>query len=213
MTRVLMIRHGQSCANVEKYFAGHLNSPLTALGVSQAQLTAQYIFQHYCVDHVYASDLDRAYLTGKAVADLYGLPVTKEPCFREIYAGQWEGERYEFLPERFPVSYSVWLNNIGHAVCDGGESVAILQNRVVEAMERICRNNPDKTIVVATHATPIRTFQCYCERKSLDCLKDVPWVSNASVSSFLYEDRVFEKEFISHEAHLGDLTSVLPKNC
>ena len=65
-----MIRHGQSCANVEKYFAGHLNSPLTALGVSQAQLTAQYIFQHYCVDHVYASDLDRAYLTGKAVADL-----------------------------------------------------------------------------------------------------------------------------------------------
>lgn len=213
MNRVLMIRHGQSCANVEKFFAGHLNSPLTALGVRQAELTAQYIFRHYQVDCVYASDLDRAYMTGKAVADLFGLPVTKEPCFREIYAGQWEGEPYESLPKRFSETYCVWLTDIGHAVCDGGESVAILHNRVVEAMERICRNNPDKTIVVATHATPIRTFQCHCEGKSLDCLKDVPWVSNASVSSFLYENGVFKKEFVSYEAHLGQLTSVLPKNC
>ena len=32
MTELLMIRHGQSVANIERFFAGHLNSPLTIKG-------------------------------------------------------------------------------------------------------------------------------------------------------------------------------------
>ena len=213
MTELLMIRHGQSVANIERFFAGHLNSPLTALGESQAQLTANYIRQNYQIDCVYASDLDRAFATGKAVADLFNLPVKANQQLREIYAGAWEGVCYDELSARFPETYPVWLQDIGKAVCDGGESVAALQERILKALTHICRDHPGKCVVVATHATPIRTLQCYAEGKSLDQLKDVPWVSNASVSSFFYEDGVFQKNYISKDTHLGQLTSVLPKNC
>ena len=213
MTKLLMIRHGQSVANVERIFAGHLDSPLTQLGQRQAQLTANYLYSHYPVDRVYTSDLSRAYTTGKTVADLFGLPVISHIELREIFAGLWEGESYDLLPERFAHSYAVWMKDIGNAVCDGGESVAALQSRVLGILRRICHENPDKCVVVATHATPIRALQCHCEGKCLAQMKDVPWVSNASISSFVYENGVFNIDFVSYDTHLGQLTSVLPENC
>ena len=213
MTRIVLVRHGQSVANVEKFFAGHYDSPLTALGFQQAALTARYIASHYKVDMVYASDLQRAYATGKAIADCFCLGVVKESSFREINAGLWEKMPYEQLPERLPDSYSVWLNNIGKVTCDGGESVAQLQKRVVDAVFSVAEKHPDSTVVIATHATPIRAVQCFCEGKSLDEMKDVPWVSNASVTELVYEDNQLRLEQVSYDLHLGQLKSVLPDKC
>lgn len=213
MTRIVLVRHGQSVANVEKFFAGHYDSPLTALGFQQAALTARYIASHYKVDMVYASDLQRAYATGKAIADCFCLGVVKESSFREINAGLWEKMPYEQLPVLFPDSYSVWLHNIGKVKCDGGESVAQLQKRVVDAVFSVAEKHPDSTVVIATHATPIRAVQCFCEGKSLDEMKDVPWVSNASVTELVYEDNQLRLEQVSYDLHLGQLKSVLPDKC
>ena len=213
MTRIVLVRHGQSVANVEKFFAGHYDSPLTALGFQQAALTARYIASNYKVDMVYACDLQRAYATGKAIADCFCLGVVKEPSFREINAGLWEKMPYEQLPERFPDSYSDWLHNIGKVTCDGGESVAQLQKRVVDAVFSVAKKHPDSTVVIATHATPIRAVQCFCEGKSLDEMKDVPWVSNASVTELVYEDNQLRLEQVSYDLHLGQLKSVLPDKC
>lgn len=213
MTRIVLIRHGQSVANVEKCFAGHYDSPLTALGIEQAQLTARYVASKYQVDYVYTSDLQRAYVTGKAVADCFGIDVEKEPNFREINAGLWERIAYEQLPVRFPDSYGVWLNNIGKVVCDGGESVAQLQKRVVDTILSIAQRHQGSTVVIATHATPIRAIQCFCERKALEEMKDIPWVSNASVTELVYEDKELRLISVSYDLHLGQLKSVLPDKC
>lgn len=212
-TELLLIRHGQSVANAQRFFAGHLDSCLTDLGVQQAHLAAKYIYDNYEVDGVYTSDLSRAYETGKAVADLYGLPVISSETLREVFAGQWEGVSFDTLLEKFSESYLLWRNDIGNAMCDGGESVAALQRRILCALRDICDQNPGKTVVVATHATPIRALQCHCQGKSLDEMKDITWVSNASVSAFIYEDGQFSEKYISYDAYLGQLTSVLPKNC
>lgn len=212
-TELLLIRHGQSQANVQRYFAGHLDSPLTELGRKQALLTAKYIYENYHVDCVYASDLSRAFETGSAVSALCGLQTIPCTQLREIYAGDWEGIPYDMLLERFSESYDIWHKDIGNAVCDGGESVAILQKRVLQALTEICETNTGKTIVVATHATPIRALQCHCQAKSLDLMKEIKWVSNASVSTFTYEEGQFLEKYISYDAHLGEFTSVLPKSC
>ena len=71
MTALLLIRHGESIANVDGRFAGHLDIPLSETGYVQADITAHYIHSHYTVDAVYASDLLRAFHTGKAVADAF----------------------------------------------------------------------------------------------------------------------------------------------
>ncbi len=211
MTRLLLIRHGQSEANIEGRFAGHTDAPLSELGKNQAKETAAYIVSAYQVDAVYASDLQRAFMTGKAVADLLNQTVTPTEALREIYAGRWENMPYGQLAKE-EESYQVWLHDIGRAACSQGESTKELQQRVVGCLSEIAQAHPGQTVVVATHATPVRVAQCYCEGKPIEELKDIPWVSNASVTELRYEDGSFTLQEAGHDAHLGALKSHLPKN-
>ncbi len=212
MTTLLIIRHGQSISNLERYFTGQLDTPLTEMGHRQAALTARYIASNYRVDAVYTSDLSRAYHTGKAVADELGLPVTQWADLREIYGGKWEGTRFDALPAHYPDSFAVWHTDIGSATPDGGESVKAMQKRVIDAITRIAEENHGKTVVIACHGTPIRALQCHCEGKTLSQMNDVPWVTNASVSTVIYHRGSFTMPVVSYDAHLGNLVSTLPPN-
>ena len=158
MTQLLIIRHGQSCANLDGVFVGHVNSPLSDLGKDQAEATANYIVSNYHVDAVYASDLERAFYTGNAVAQKLGLPITADDQLREIFAGDWEGVKFDDLSANYGEPYQLWLRDIGMAQCPNGESVAQLQNRFVGALRRIAQEHDGETVVIASHATPIRTF-------------------------------------------------------
>lgn len=212
MTKLLIIRHGQSCANLDGVFVGHINSPLSDLGHRQAEVTADYITRTYRVDAVYASDLDRAFETGKAVADRHNLPTTPDRSLREIFAGDWEGVRFDDLSTSGGEPYQLWLSNIGLSACPNGESVAQLQNRIVGALRRIAEENDGKTLVIGTHATPVRVFMTHCMGKSLAEMKDVPWVSNASVTEVEYSDGKFTVITPGYDKHLGDMRTALPKN-
>ena len=211
MTTLLLIRHGESLANVEGRFAGHLDAPLSQTGQAQAAITAEYIRSHYTIDAVYASDLSRAFETGKAVADRVNAPITPDSAFREIFAGDWEGAVYDDLPKQFPASFHTWLTDIGNAVCDNGEAVAHLQERVLSGLKRIAAKHDGQTVVVATHATPIRALQCFCEGKSLSKMKNVPWVSNASVTVVEYEHNELRLIEVGKDAHLGEQRTAFPK--
>ena len=213
MTNLLLIRHGQSISNLERYFTGSCDIPLTELGMFQARQTAAYIKANYQVDAVYASDLSRAFETGKAVADLYGLTVIPDKNLREIFAGKWERVPFTELEQLFPDTYRVWQTDIGNSQPDGGESVAHLQQRILEAVLRIGAENEGKTVVLATHATPVRALQCHCEGKSLSQMASVPWVTNASVTHIRYEDGKLNLLEAGHDGHLGNLSTSLPSNC
>ena len=212
MTRLLIIRHGQSKANLDGIFVGHINSPLSDLGLQQAELTADYIVSNYHVDAVYASDLDRAFYTGKRVADRLGLPITADAQLREIFAGDWENVKFDDLSQHYGAPYQVWLKDIGNAQCPNGESVAQLQSRFVGALRRIAESNDGKTVVVATHATPIRTFMTHCAGCDIGQMHNIPWVSNASVTVAEYDGNAFSITVPGYDAHLGNLRTALPKN-
>lgn len=211
MTKLLIIRHGNSLANTQGVFAGATDSPLTELGHAQAEKTAQYVAANYRVDAVYASDLQRAFDTGKAVADKFGLTVNATSAMREIFAGEWEGQPFDMLDLRH--SYYIWKTDIGNATCDGGESVAQLQKRIVAEVTRIAEENPQKTVVIATHATPVRVLQCFCEGKALDEMKNIPWVRNASVTEVCWENGKLSLIRAGYDAHLEGMQSALPANC
>ncbi len=212
MTKLLIIRHGQSEANLQGVFVGHTDSPLSDLGKQQAEVTADYIVSNFHVDAVYASDLERAFYTGKAVADRLGLPVTPLQGMREIFAGDWETVKFDTLATEYGEAYQIWLKDIGLAQSPNGESTAQLQARIADTLRIIAETNDGKTVVVATHATPIRTFMHYCSGLPLSEMKNIPWVSNASVTTAIYENGSFTITEAGHDAHLGDMRTALPKN-
>ena len=61
MTRLILIRHGQSEANEQNRFAGQTNVPLTELGKIQAKSAAEYITKREKIDKIYSSDLQSGF--------------------------------------------------------------------------------------------------------------------------------------------------------
>lgn len=212
MTRILLVRHGQSVANLDGIFAGQIDPALTELGLRQAQCTAEFIAKTYSVDAVYSSDLQRAYKTGLCIADRLGLTIHTDTGLREIFAGSWEGRRFDDLQAENSSAYQAWRQDIGHAQCPGGESIEALAGRVWETVRAIAEKNAGKTVVLALHATPIRVLQWHVSGRDLGYMQQIPWVSNASVSEFRYENGVMTPVKISQDAHLAEMKTVLPTN-
>jgi hypothetical protein len=86
MTTFIFVRHGESETNRTKKFAGQANPSLTEKGLRQAEQMAQWLAANYCVDHIYSSDLLRAYQTADAFAKRTGGKVLENAAFREINA-------------------------------------------------------------------------------------------------------------------------------
>ena len=60
MTRIIMVRHGESKANRDRKFAGcGSDVPLMERGLQQAERMAAYVAEHYAVANVYTSRLQR----------------------------------------------------------------------------------------------------------------------------------------------------------
>ncbi len=210
-TQIYMIRHGQSEGNKIRAFLGHTDLDLTELGHLQAENTARFL-KDIQVDVIYSSDLIRAYNTALHTTELKGMEIIRNKNLREIYAGKWENGLFAELEEIYKESYGVWLTNIGRARCDEGESTEELQKRIVSEITKIAEENEGKTVFIFTHATPIRTFKAFCDGKTLDEMKDVPWATNASVSHFEYFEGKFKVVDYGIDFFQGNELTTLPAN-
>jgi len=208
MTRFIFVRHGQSTANEAHIFAGHFDAELTELGHSQAEQTAEYIYNNYKVDSVYASDLSRAFSTGKHIADKLGLGITPDRRLREIYAGKWDGNKFDDNRANYPDDFYVWDTDIGNCTCTGGESVRELGARIFEAVSDIASKNEGKTVVIATHATPIRCLMVIASGGDYNNMVNIPWTSNASFSLVNYEKGTISFEIMGYDAHIGAISTI-----
>ncbi len=213
MTRILLVRHGESEANQKDIFAGHLDAKLTEKGLEQAKLTAEYIAETYKADKAYASDLQRAFVTGKTIADRLGLEITPTKQMREIEAGKWDGMVFDDIVKVYPEDFGKWTTDIGNACCTDGESVAELAKRIMKELNRIADENEGRTVLVASHATPIRVAVTSIKYDGdITLMNTVPWVSNASVSIIEKDNGKWSIVSLSEDKHLESLRTALPDN-
>lgn len=92
MTRVLLVRHGESEWNAVGRWQGQADPPLTELGRRQAKDAATAIAARTPVAAVVASDLQRARVTAETIAAEVGAGgVRLDPDLRERHAGEWQG--------------------------------------------------------------------------------------------------------------------------
>ncbi len=210
MVTLILERHGQSEGNNLKLFTGHTNVGLTPLGIEQVKKSAEYITQNYKIDKIYSSDLKRAVETAKIVADKTGLEIIKSEKLRELFAGKWDGTSFEEIGKNYADDWKIWCDDVGNSRCSGGESVKELGERFLNAITKIAEENDGKTVLIATHATPIRVAQCLLGGKSLDHMKNVPWGANASLTVLEYDKGNWKLVKVSYDEHLGELMTNLP---
>ena len=203
-TTFYFIRHGESLANRQHRLCGHADWDLTEKGHEQARRTA-LLFREIPVDAVLSSDLLRALHTAEAVANLKGLSVATDPGFREIFVGPWEGQPEAEVIARDPERLAAWRRELRHV--PGGESIQELYTRVRAALDRAVQEHTGKSIVVATHATPIRVLMCVFSGRPLSDAVHIPPVSNASVTKIVWDGTDYSLEDTAQDEHLGTLAT------
>ncbi len=211
MTELILIRHGESLGNMVHKFLGHTDLDLSPTGYKQAELVYKYL-KNKKIDAIYSSDLIRAYNTIKPTADALRIQIIKSKNLREIYAGDWEGKLFDDLCIEYKEEFNIWKTDIGNAKCVNGESVENLSKRIYAEVEKIARENDGKTVVIATHATPIRCLTAKWQGIDLCDMKNIGWTKNAGMVFAKFSDGDFEiikKDFLEH---LGETVTMLPNN-
>ncbi len=211
MTTLIFVRHGQSVSNSEKRFTGQHETDLTELGHRQAEATADYL-EGRVIDRIYSSDLSRSMETARHTAERRGMEILPDRRFREIDAGAWEGNTYEYLHTHYPESYAKWIHDLGHAHPDGGEAVCALAARVEAGVLDVVKQNPNRCVAIFTHATPVRMMACRWFGLDFENAAQVPFCTNASVSIAEYNGEGFVRLVqYSYDEHQGDLVTRLPR--
>ncbi len=128
ITKLYLVRHGQSDGNAEGRFGGHSPTPLSALGLQQAELTAQVLAKEK-INAIYSSDLFRAVQTAQPLAKILDLPIIATAAFRERKVGVLEGKTFDESKAEHPKDYYALVNRNIHHVITGGESYRQLLRR------------------------------------------------------------------------------------
>lgn len=90
MKKIIFLRHGESVANANGVFAGHLDVDLTVTGRMQAVLAALEV-KHETIDIIYSSPLRRARHTADYIAQHTGVKLLTHPDLIERRLGKLEG--------------------------------------------------------------------------------------------------------------------------
>jgi len=151
MTRLLVVRHGQSTWNAEGRWQGHSDPPLSAMGERQACAAAETVAQ-LGFDTVYTSDLARARQTGDLVAPPGIVPVVVAEL-KERNVGEWEGLTADEIDARFPGMREAYQSPPGF------ESDDALVGRVRPALVAIASSAPDATVLIVSHGGVIRSLE------------------------------------------------------
>jgi probable phosphoglycerate mutase len=75
MTRMILVRHGQTEWNRVERFRGRADVPLNEVGRAQAEATGWRVAAEWQPDAIYSSPLSRSVTTAEAIAKHFGLEV------------------------------------------------------------------------------------------------------------------------------------------
>jgi len=159
MTRVYLVRHGTTDWNKEEIFRGRLDCKLNETGQAEARALAEY-FTDIPLQAIYSSPLSRAMETAQAVAEAKALQVVPHPEFIDIDFGEWQGLPLKEVREKYSELYRLWRERPEAIHFPGGENLARVRARAWEGLQKVVRENPDKTALILSHRVVTKVLIC-----------------------------------------------------
>lgn len=157
MTKLYLIRHGQSEWNELNKIQGQKNTSLTNLGKEQARSLANRLTSE-SIDMIYTSDLNRAYDTAKIISEQIDKPLSSSEFIREINFGPWEGLTISEMQDIYKEQYSIWIKEPDKLNMDGAESLQVLKDRAMKWVESIIQENDGKKIAIVSHGATLKVL-------------------------------------------------------
>lgn len=187
MTEFYVVRHGQTSWNVLCKCQGVTNIPLSEVGINQANILADKIFNLGLNFDVYvSSNLDRAITTCNIIKNRLNnksnIVIKKGVTERNF--GQLEGKSFDFVGDAF-------AKNLQETF-PGFENNEDLVKRTIECIKELANQYPNKKILVVSHSNTIKAMAYYVDKNKYNFGTKI---SNVNVSKFTYDT----------DLHLDDL--------
>ncbi|GAI25191.1 unnamed protein product [marine sediment metagenome] len=160
MSKLLLVRHGNTKLNSAERLWGQTDAELSAEGVGQAERLRDRLATQK-IDVIYASNLQRASATAKIIVSSHQVDIVTCPELREINFGKIEGLTFKEVSQLYPEVAEAWSKRSLTLKYPGGESVAELNNRVSKFLERLEKHTPEETILIVAHSAPLRMLICH----------------------------------------------------
>ena len=172
-TTLILVRHGVTAHTTERRFSGGLasaNPGLSDEGRDQIRATADWLAPlAERVNAVVASPVRRAHESGELLAERLGRTLETDPGFAEMEFGTWDGLTFDEVAASERPALEKWLGSVDERP-GGGESLRMIQDRVLAALDRLLETRAGGTLVVASHVTPIKVVVAEALQSPLESL-------------------------------------------
>lgn len=202
ITRICLIRHGETAWNAERRLQGQLDVELNKNGHAQAVALARWLVKTEMIQEVFSSDLSRAWRTAESIASAFGLEPRVLPEMRERRYGIFEGLTYAEARRLHPEAYAAHDARIPDFVIPGGgESLLQFRDRVTSCLESLVENHGGKTMAVVVHGGVLDIVNRYLRGNALDVPRDFR-IPNTGLNWVVREKGLWRIESWGQTPHL-----------
>lgn len=146
MTKIYIVRHGETDWNRAGKLQGATDVPLNEEGRKQAVACGKF-FEDIAIQAIFTSPLQRASKTAKIINEQLHLPLIQIDAFRERTFGTAEGMTYEERSKVYP------RKNYPNQ-----ESFKAFRKRLVRGLQEIYEAYPDEDVALIAHGAVIHTL-------------------------------------------------------
>ncbi|MBA0914177.1 MAG: 2,3-bisphosphoglycerate-dependent phosphoglycerate mutase [Nitrospira sp.] len=170
MTRLVLLRHGESQWNLENRFTGWVDVPLTPKGVQEAKNAGEKL-RGFTFDRAFTSVLKRANETLRLALDVIGqpkIPTERHPALNERMYGDLQGlNKAETAKKYGEAQVKIWRRSYD-VPPPGGESLKDTAERVLPYYEQTIKPYllKGETILIAAHGNSLRALIMELEQLS-----------------------------------------------
>jgi len=203
MTKVYVVRHGQTAWNLEEIFRGRVDIPLDDTGKKEVHLAGEAL-KDETIHAVYSSPLSRSMETAENIAKFQDVGVSPLDAIIDISYGDWEGKPLAEIQEKFPDLYELWMKEPHNVHFPNGETLEAVGSRAMEAVNRLVAQHKDENIALVAHRVPNKVICCALIGIDYSNFWRIQQ-DTASTNLFVYKDGQWIVSFLNDTSYLNIL--------
>ncbi|MGW8161320.1 MAG: histidine phosphatase family protein [Desulfobulbales bacterium] len=179
MSTIYLVRHGTTAANKENRFAGRTAEPLSEEGIEQICLVGERL-RTMNIDAIYCGPAVRTVQSAEIIGTMLAVPSRSLTAFDEINIPHWEGLTKDEIRSQYGGQYPAWLSAPQDFAVEGCETLAQVQYRAVEGLNRILAADGTQHLLLISHLIILRCLVLYFKRYAIRDFRSVK-INNGAI--------------------------------
>ena len=164
--KFILVRHGETEANISGIFSGWTDFPLTEKGNKDILATAETLKRYKEVDLIYSSPLNRTLTTANVISSVLKKDIQIVENLKEMNFGIFDGKKNKYIQENYPTEWELWLKDYVNYRIPEGENLLDVLGRIKDFIDKLIEK--DKDSIIVTHGGIIQVMITYLLDLSLD---------------------------------------------